>query len=162
MLGCQTDVSCFAGSETSMSRNTTTFQSSSISCKLFIREFQKKGTNILSRFDVLLNFIVGGLRSGLGGTYRIVYYGRNNSWQRHNRLTFYENGIIGNSSWNSLLVDLCDPGLRFISFRWKLRTYLFNPSVYLFNSPELINSCSTFCSCLRTASNCTFYEKLIL
>ena len=35
------------------------------------------------------------------------------------------------SAWNSLPVDLRDPGLSFLTFRRRLKTYLFNPPGYL-------------------------------
>ena len=39
--------------------------------------------------------------------------------------------ISSPSAWNSLPVDLCDPGLSLMTFRRRLETYLFNPSGYL-------------------------------
>ena len=35
------------------------------------------------------------------------------------------------SAWNSLPVDLRDPGLSLLTFRRRLKTYLFNPPGYL-------------------------------
>ena len=39
--------------------------------------------------------------------------------------------ISSPSAWNSLLVDLRDPGLSLLTFRRRLKTYLFNPPGYL-------------------------------
>ena len=39
--------------------------------------------------------------------------------------------ISSPSAWNSLPVDLRDPGLSLMIFRRRLKTYLFNPSGYL-------------------------------
>ena len=39
--------------------------------------------------------------------------------------------VPSSSAWNSLPVDLRDPGLSLLTFRRRLKTYLFNPPGYL-------------------------------
>ena len=39
--------------------------------------------------------------------------------------------VSSSSAWNSLPVDLRDPGLSLLTFRRRLKTYLFNPPGYL-------------------------------
>ena len=58
--------------------------------------------------------------------------------------------VFSPSAWNSLPVDLPDPGLSLLTFRRRLKTYLFNPPGYLFSKLP-IWQLFLHCTCLWTA-----------